>query len=196
MPGGRHDRQGGAEDVEVAVEVHGEHAAPVLLGAPWRSSSGRVMPATLTTASSRPSSSTRSSNSSRTASPSVTETDDARADPPAATMRPAVVSSGVGQLLGAVERHERVHRDDERALAAELLGDGGADPAAAAGDDDDPLPASAVTTSRRGRRAPGPRSRRSSSHCSQQLAVGEVVAEAAAVVAVAGVQRPPGCPPG
>ena len=33
VPGRGHDRQRGAEDVEVAVEVHGEHAAPVLLAA-------------------------------------------------------------------------------------------------------------------------------------------------------------------
>ena len=54
------------------------------------------MPATLTTASSPPCSSTSSWNRPRTASPSVTDTDEARAEPPAATMRPAVVSSGSG----------------------------------------------------------------------------------------------------
>ena len=71
---------------------------------------GRLIPATFTTASSPPNSPTRSSNRLRTASRSVTDTDEARADPPAATIRPAVVSSGVGKLLGAVDGHERIHR--------------------------------------------------------------------------------------
>src|SRR6478752_6290865 len=53
------------------------------------------MPATFTTASSRPCSATRSSNSARTPSASVTESADARAVPPAATIRSAVVGSSV-----------------------------------------------------------------------------------------------------
>ena len=127
MAGGGHDRQRGAEDVEVAVEVHGEHAAPVLLACPWRSSSGRVMPATLTTASSRPCSSTSSSNRSRTASPSVTDDRRGPGRPAGGDDAPGGGLLGRRELLGAVEGHERVHRDDEGALAAELLGDGGAD---------------------------------------------------------------------
>ena len=55
---------------------------------------GRLMPATLTTASSAPNSSTRSANSARTEASSVTDVADARAVPPAATIRSAVVSSG------------------------------------------------------------------------------------------------------
>ena len=93
------------------------------------------MPATLTTASRPPRSAASSAKRVRRASPSVTEADEARAEPPAATMRPAVVSSVLGQLLGAVEGHQRVDGDDEPAAAAEVLGDGAADAAPAAGDD-------------------------------------------------------------
>ena len=96
--------------------------------------------------------------------PSVTDTDEARADPPAATMRPAVVSSGSGQLLGPVEGHQRVDGDHEPAAPTELLGDGRADPAAAAGHHGDLLSAAhdAVdrTLSSRPSRLPA------SSHCS------------------------------
>ena len=122
------------------------------------------MPATLTTASRPPCSSTSSWNRSRTASPSVTDTDEARAEPPAATMRSAVVSSGSGSCCGAVEGHQRVDGDDEPAATAELLGDARPDPAPAAGDDGDPLATAhgAVdrTSSSRPSRLPA------SSHCS------------------------------
>ena len=86
------------------------------------------MPATLTTASSAPNSSTSSANRARTASASVTEMFDARACPPAATIRCAVVSSASPLAGSAVDRDAGVDGDDERAVATELLGDRGADP--------------------------------------------------------------------
>ena len=135
VAGGGHDREGGGEDVEVAVEVDAEHRSPVLLAARAKLV-GRVMPATLTTASSRPSSSNRPRTASR-----VGHRDRRGSGRPAG----GDDATGGGLLgrrerLGPVERHERVHRDDEGALSAELLGDGGTDPAAAAGDGDDALP--------------------------------------------------------
>ncbi len=59
---------------------------------------GRLMPATLTTASSAPNSSTSPVNSARTASSSVTDVLDARAAPPAAMIRSAVVCSRAARL--------------------------------------------------------------------------------------------------
>jgi hypothetical protein len=56
---------------------------------------GRLIPATLTTASREPNSSTSSANSASTAVASVTDVFDARARPPAATMRSAVVGSAL-----------------------------------------------------------------------------------------------------
>ena len=164
MPGRGHERQGGVEHVEVALEVHVEHRQPVLLGALGEvglpGDAGHVddgvEPAVLVDQLAR--------TGRRTASPSVTDTDEARAEPPAATMRPAVVSSRLGELLGAVEGDQGVDGDDEPAATAELLGDGRSDPAPAAGDDGDPLtPAhDAVdrTSSSRPSKVPA------SSHCS------------------------------
>jgi hypothetical protein len=95
VPGGGHERQGGVEHVEIAPEVHGEHRQPVLLGAlsevglPGDAGDvdDGVEPAVLVD---------QLPEQPATASPSVTDTDEARAEPPAATMRPAVVSSGPG----------------------------------------------------------------------------------------------------
>ena len=125
------------------------------------------MPATLTTASSPPCSSASSSNRARTASPSVTDADEARADAAGRDDATGRGLLGLGELLGAVEGHEGVDGDDEPAAAAELLGDGRADPAPAAGDDGDPL-ARAHECASSGPRAPGPRSVPSSSHCSSR----------------------------
>ena len=115
------------------------------------------MPATFTTASSAPNSSTSSANSARTASSSVTEMFDARACPPASTMRSAVVRSAPSRLRRAVDRDAGVDGDDEHALATELLGDRGADPDRAARDDGDAWPVAAPLMTRRPpRRAPSP----------------------------------------
>ena len=73
-------------------------------------------------------------------------------------------------------------------VPAELLGDGGADPAAAAGDDDDP--ASVAHDGAVGRTSSSRPSKLAVGQpVLEQVAVAEVVAEAAAVVAVARVHR-------
>ena len=73
--------------------MHAEHRRPrrlVALG----EARGRLMPATLITASSPPNSSTSPVKSASIAAASVTDVFEARAAPPAATMRSAVVSVG------------------------------------------------------------------------------------------------------
>ena len=118
-PGRRHQRQGGGEDVAVAVEVHREHAAPVVVAA--LGEAGRtadtgdvddgVQAAELV--------GQLAGTTAVLPASSVTDTPDARAAPPAATMRPAVVSLGRGELLGAVDGDQRVDGDDESACAGD-----------------------------------------------------------------------------
>ena len=124
------------------------------------------MPATFTTASSPPRSSAISRNRPRTPSASVTETAEDRAEPPAATMRPAVVSLGSGSRSDPVEGHEGVESDDEPALTAEFLGDARSDPTPTAGHHGDTLSVAhgAVdrTLSSRPSRSPA------ASHCSSR----------------------------
>ncbi len=98
---------------------------------------GRLMPATFTTASSAPNSSTSPAKRSSTASASVTEMFDARACPPASTIRCAVEPLGAPALGRAVDRDAGVDGDDEDALATELLGNRRADAERASGDDGD-----------------------------------------------------------
>ena len=98
------------------------------------------MPATLITASSPPNSSTSPVKSASIAAASVTDAFDARAAPPAATMRSAVVSGRGLVLRETVDRHPRVDGDDVRAGAPDRFGDGGADPGPTPGHDDDLLP--------------------------------------------------------
>ena len=76
------------------------------------------------------------------AAASVTDAFDARAAPPAATMRSAVVSGRGVVLRETVDRHPRVDGDDVRAGAPDRFGDGGADAGPTARDDDDLLPIS------------------------------------------------------
>ena len=98
------------------------------------------MPATLITASSPPNSSTSPVKSASMAAASVTDAFDARAAPPAATMRSAVVSVGASSCAEAVDRHPRVDGDDVRAGAPDRFGDGGADAGPTPRHDDDLLP--------------------------------------------------------
>ena len=93
MAGGGHDRERGGEHVEVAVEVHGEHRCASPPRVPSAKLVGRVMPGHV---DHRVEPAELLEQVARPRRPSVTETDVARADPPAATMRPAVVSSGGG----------------------------------------------------------------------------------------------------
>ena len=115
-PGRRHDRQRGAEDVEVAVEVHREHAEPVLLGAVGEARrpgdagdvDHGVEAAVLVDQLAR--------TARGLAVPSVTDTADARAGAAGGDDAPGGGLLGRGELLGAVEGDERVHRDDEGAV--------------------------------------------------------------------------------
>ena len=158
-----HQRQGGVEHVEVALEVHGEHRPPVLLGAPTEvglpGDAGDVddgiEPAVL-----------------------VHELPEQGADRLAVGhrhgRRPGRATGGhdptgrrlhrLRKPLGPVEGHQGVDGDDEPPAPAQLLGDSRADPAPAAGDDGDPLAAAhgavGQTSSSRPSRLPA------SSHCS------------------------------
>ena len=122
------------------------------------------MPATLTTASSPPCSST--SSCEQAADRLAVGHRHRRGPGRAAGGHDATGRGllGLGELLGAVEGHQRVDGDDEPAAPAELLGDRRSDPAPAAGHDGDPLPTAhdAVdrTSSSRPSRLPA------SSHCS------------------------------
>ena len=99
---------------------------------------GRLMPATFTTASSEPNSSTSSANSARTAASSVTDVFDALR--PAAGRDDLVGGRRLGGLVEArraVQRQAGVDGHDERAGAAHLLGDRGADAGATTRHDHD-----------------------------------------------------------
>ena len=138
-PGGRHERQGGAEDVAVAVEVHREHAAPVLVAA--RGEAGGPGDAGDVDHGVEPAELVGQLVEQLRERPLVG--DRHRRRPRGAAGGDDAAGGGLlgrGELLGAVDGDQRVDGDDESACAAELLGDRGADPAAAAGDDDDPLP--------------------------------------------------------
>ena len=145
------------------------------------------MPATLTTASSPPCSSTSSRNRSRTAAPSVTDTDEARAEPPGCHDATGCGLLRLPEPLGAVEGYEGIHGDDIPAATAELLRDRRSDPAPAARHDGDLL-----TRARRCRR-PGLEIQAFESAglepLLEQLAIAEDVAPPPAVVAVAGVRQ-------
>ncbi len=135
MGGCRHDRQRGAEDVAVAVEVHGEHAAPVVvvaLGETCRTADpGDVDDAVEATVlahefgeegAHRVGVGDRRRRRSRRAA----GRDDAS--------RGRLLRHR--ELLGTIETDEGVECDDERAAPSELLGNRCADAGATARDDD------------------------------------------------------------
>ena len=99
---------------------------------------------------------------------------------------------GRGELLGAVEGHQRVDGDDEPAAAPEVLGDGAADATPAAGDDGHAL--AGVHGALDGTSSSSPSKRPSATQRFEEVAVAEPVAEPAAVVAVARVGSSQGCP--
>ena len=127
------------EDVEVAVEVHGEHAAPVLLGARGEARrpgdaghvDHRVEPAVLVDQLVEQLADRRRRRSPRPTRPGPSRRR-RRCDRRWSPRAPGAARSRRATRAGPSVT-------TKAPCAAELLGDGGADPAAAAGDDDDPL---------------------------------------------------------
>ena len=155
--------QGGLEHVEVALEVHGEHGQPVLLGA-----LGEVgLPGDAGHVDDGVEAAVLVDQLAEQAADRLAVGHRRRRGPGRAAGGHDAAGGGLlglGEPLGAVEGHEGVDGDDEPAAAAELLGDGRSDPAPAAGHDGDPLPCAhdAVdrTSSSRPSNVPA------SSHCS------------------------------
>ena len=136
MAGRRHDRQRGAEHVEVPVEVHAEQRLPVVLGAVGEA--GRARDACDVD--------DRVEGPELVDEPREQVADGGRVGD--RDVRSSRTTAGVddplrrGELLilalrCSVDRDARVDGDDEHPVAAELLGDRGADAHRTAGDDGD-----------------------------------------------------------
>ncbi len=134
VPGGGHEGQRRLEHVEVAAEVHVEQGQPVLLGA-----AGVVaLPGDPGHVDHGVEAAALGGQLLEEGAQGLAVGDRGGRGPGRAAGgddAPGRGLLGLGQLLGAVEGHQRVDGDDEPAAAPEVLGDGAADAAPAAGDD-------------------------------------------------------------